>query len=410
MTVSAKPWQPDARVITAVSLAHGLSHFFQLTLPPLFPAMKEEFGVGYAELGVVTGLFYAVSGVAQFAAGFVVDRFGAQRVLLAGLALLAGATLGVALAPSYWALLPLAVLAGLGNCVFHPADFAVLNARVDKSRMGRAYGAHGLAGNIGWVLAPIVGVALSKLLGWREAVAIMGATGLIATAAIFVARDLIDDRRAVRHAGGGGDMAASATVLLQRPIVMCFVYFTLVSTALVGLQSFSVPASMAMFGLSDTLAAKSLTLFLVGSSVGIVFGAVLADRTERHHVVAGVGLTTGASLILVAILEPMPAIYGLPVLMALAGLCVGITGPSRDSIVRRATPPGSSGRVYGFVYSGLDFGSTLAPAAFGLLVDRGSPVVVYLVVVFALMMAVFTVLDIRREVVRRGKPAAMVAR
>jgi FSR family fosmidomycin resistance protein-like MFS transporter len=410
MTISAKPWQPDARVITAVSLAHGLSHFFQLTLPPLFPAMKEEFGVGYAELGVVTGLFYAVSGVAQFAAGFVVDRFGAQRVLLAGLALLAGATLGVALAPSYWALLPLAVLAGLGNCVFHPADFAVLNARVDKSRMGRAYGAHGLAGNIGWVLAPIVGVALSKLLGWREAVAIMGAAGLIATAAIFVARDLIDDRRTLRHVAGGGDASGSATLLLQRPIVMCFVYFTLVSTALVGLQSFSVPASMAMFGLSDTLAAKSLTLFLVGSSVGIVFGAVLADRTERHHVVAGVGLTVGASLILVAILEPLPAVYGLPVLMALAGLCVGITGPSRDSIVRRATPPGSSGRVYGFVYSGLDFGSTLAPAAFGLLVDRGSPVVVYLVVVFALMLAVFTVLDIRREVVRRGKPSAMVAR
>lgn len=409
MTVSAKPWQSDARVITAVSVAHGLSHFFQLTLPPLFPAMKEEFGVGYAELGAVTGLFYAVSGIAQFAAGFVVDRFGAQRVLLIGLALLAGATFGVALAPGYWALLPLAVLAGLGNCVFHPADFAVLNARVDKSRMGKAYGAHGLAGNIGWVLAPIVGVALSKLVGWREAVAIMGAAGLIAAAVLYLRRDHIDDRRAARRARDGAEPAVGATVLLQRPIVMCFVYFTLLSTALVGLQAFSVPASMAMFGLSDTLAAKSLTLFLIGSSVGIVFGAILADRTERHHVVAGAGLTTGASLIMVAILEPVPAMYGLPVLMALAGMCVGITGPSRDSIVRRATPPGSSGRVYGFVYSGLDFGSTLAPVAFGLFVDRGNPVIVYLVVVGALMLAVISVLDIRRQALRRTVPAAGVA-
>jgi len=397
MKVSAASWQSDARVIGAVSTAHGLSHFFQLTLPPLFPVMKDEFGVGYAELGAVTGLFYAVSGVAQFGAGFVVDRVGASRVLVGGLALLAGATLCVAFAPGYWTLLLLAVLGGLGNSVFHPADFAVLNARVDRSRMGRAYGAHGLAGNIGWVLAPIVGVGLSKLLGWREAVAIMGAVGLAAAAFLHLRSAWIDDRADRAGLPPRKDVVADATVLLQRPIVMCFVYFFLLSTALVGLQAFSVPAAMAMFGFTDTLAAKSLTLFLVGSSVGIVLGAVLADRTERHHVVATIGLLAGAALILVAALEPVPAAIGLPVLMALAGLCVGVTGPSRDSIVRRATPSGSSGKVYGFVYSGLDLGSTLTPGIFGMLVDRGIPSLVYATVVVALVLAVFTVLDIRRQ-------------
>jgi len=397
MKVSAASWQSDARVIGAVSTAHGLSHFFQLTLPPLFPVMKDEFGVGYAELGAVTGLFYAVSGVAQFGAGFVVDRVGASRVLVGGLALLAGATLCVAFAPGYWTLLLLAVLGGLGNSVFHPADFAVLNARVDRSRMGRAYGAHGLAGNIGWVLAPIMGVGLSKLLGWREAVAIMGAVGLAAAAFLHLRSAWIDDRADRAGLPPRKDVVADATVLLQRPIVMCFVYFFLLSTALVGLQAFSVPAAMAMFGLTDTLAAKSLTLFLVGSSVGIVLGAVLADRTERHHVVATIGLLAGAALILVAALEPVPAAIGLPVLMALAGLCVGVTGPSRDSIVRRATPSGSSGKVYGFVYSGLDLGSTLTPGIFGMLVDRGIPSLVYATVVVALVLAVFTVLDIRRQ-------------
>jgi len=397
MKVSAASWQSDARVIGAVSTAHGLSHFFQLTLPPLFPVMKDEFGVGYAELGAVTGLFYAVSGVAQFGAGFVVDRVGASRVLVGGLALLAGATLCVAFAPGYWTLLLLAVLGGLGNSVFHPADFAVLNVRVDRSRMGRAYGAHGLAGNIGWVLAPIMGVGLSKLLGWREAVAIMGAVGLAAAAFLHLRSAWIDDRADRAGLPPRKDVVADATVLLQRPIVMCFVYFFLLSTALVGLQAFSVPAAMAMFGLTDTLAAKSLTLFLVGSSVGIVLGAVLADRTERHHVVATIGLLAGAALILVAALEPVPAAIGLPVLMALAGLCVGVTGPSRDSIVRRATPSGSSGKVYGFVYSGLDLGSTLTPGIFGMLVDRGIPSLVYATVVVALVLAVFTVLDIRRQ-------------
>lgn len=397
MKVSAPSWQSDARVIGAVSSAHGLSHFFQLTLPPLFPVMKEEFGVGYAELGAVTGLFYAVSGVAQFGAGFVVDRVGASRVLVAGLALLSGATFCVAFAPGYWALLVLAVFAGLGNAVFHPADFAVLNARVDRARMGRAYGAHGLAGNIGWVLAPIVGVGLSKLLGWREAVAVMGAVGLAAAAFLHMRSAWIDDRAGVADSARRAEADAGAMVLMQRPIVMCFVYFFLLSTALVGLQAFSVPAAMAMFGLTDTLAAKSLTLFLVGSSAGIVLGAVLADRTDRHHVVATIGLLAGASLILLATLEPVPATWGLPVLMALAGLCVGVTGPSRDAIVRRATPKGASGKVYGFVYSGLDLGSTLSPGIFGILVDRGMPVLVYATVVVALVLAVFSVLDIRRQ-------------
>ena len=339
----------------------------------------------------------------------MVDRFGARRVLLAGLSLLAASIFAVAFAPGYWALLPLAIAGGLGNCVFHPADFSVLNARVDGSRLGRAYGAHGLAGNIGWVLAPLIGVALSKLVGWREAVALMGAAGLVAVVGLYWGRDWIDDRIEIRKKRNETTRALGQAVLLQRPIVMCFVYFFLLSTALVGLQTFAVPASMAMFGISDTLAAKSLTLFLVGSSIGIVVGAILADRTEKHHIVAATGLLLSAALIFLAVVEIVPAFYGLPVLMFLSGLAVGTTGPSRDSIVRRATPPGSSGRVYGFVYSGLDSGSTLAPTAFGVLVDRGNPVAVYAVVIVALMLAVLSVLDIRRQVVARNVMAARAA-
>jgi len=398
MTTSVPAWQSDARVIATVSTAHGLSHFFQLVLPPLFPLMKAEFAVSYAELGAVMGVFYATSGVAQFIAGFVVDRVGARRVLVAGLALFAGATAAVGFAPEFWMLFPLAVIAGLGNSVFHPADFAVLNARVDRRRMGRAYGAHGLAGNIGWVLAPLIGVALSQWLGWREAVSIMGAAGLLAAMLLHVNRAWIEDRRDMAMAGRRADASGGRAFRFTRPIVMCFFYFFLVSTALVGLQGFAVPVSMSLFGLSDALAAKSLTLFLIGGSCGIVAGAVLADRTERHHVVATIGLLASAACILMAALEPVPALYGLPVFMTLAGLCVGITGPSRDSIVRRATPSGASGKVYGFVYSGLDLGSTLAPAAFGMLVDRGAAVLVYWVVIAALLLAILSVLDIRNRV------------
>jgi MFS family permease len=178
---------------------------------------------------------------------------------------------------------------------------------------------------------------------------------------------------------------------------MCFAYFFLLSTAQVGLQSFSVPATMAMFGLDDTQAAQSLTLFLVGGAVGIVAGAVLADRSPDHHRIAALGLVLAAVSIALATLQPVPAVYGLPVLMALAGFCVGATGPSRDAIVRHATPRGASGRVYGFVYSGLDLGGTLAPPIFGMLVDAGTPGLVYAVVIGGFLLAVLTVVAIRRD-------------
>lgn len=397
MTQVANTVRHDARVIGAVSGAHGLSHFFQLALPPLFPAMKDEFGVGYAELGALMGIFFAVSGFAQFAAGHLVDRIGPRRVLVAGMALLAGATFCVALAPGYWALVPLAALAGAGNAVFHPADFAVINARVDQSRLGRAYGAHGLAGNIGWVLAPVIGVALAKAFGWREAVALMGAAGLCAALLLHVNRAWIEANPAAGPARRDPAPDGQPSPLLSRPVLMCFAYFFLLSTAQVGLQSFSVPATMAMFGLDDTQAAQSLTLFLVGGAVGIVAGAVLADRSPDHHRIAALGLVLAAASIALATLQPVPAVYGLPVLMALAGFCVGATGPSRDAIVRHATPRGASGRVYGFVYSGLDLGGTLAPPIFGMLVDAGTPGLVYAVVIGGLLLAVLTVVAIRRD-------------
>lgn len=393
MTVPTAPVQSDLRAIGAVSVAHGLSHFFQLVLPPLFPAMKDDLGVGYAELGAMMGVFFGVSGVAQFAAGHAVDRFGARRVLVIGMALLGGAIFGVALVPGYWALLPLAALAGLGNAVFHPADFAVLNARVAPSRLGRAYGAHGLAGNIGWVLAPIAAVGLSKLVGWREAVAILGAAGLVAAALLHLGRAWIETPAAA--SARKAPQPGAPSPLTSRPVLLCFAYFVLISIAQVGLQSFSVPATMAMFGLSDTAAASSLTLFLVGASVGVVCGAIVTDRTDRHDRVAAIGLALAAAFVALAVAEPVPAAQGLPVLMFLAGLCLGATGPSRDSIVRQATPPGSAGRVYGFVYSGLDLGGTLAPALFGWLVDHRAAWLVYAVIVAGFALAVGTVVAIR---------------
>src|SRR5262245_27094749 len=120
----------DAQVIGLVGLAHGTSHFFHLILAPLFLWLKPAFGLSYAELGLLVSVFFMVSGIGQAIAGFVVDRIGAWIVLMTGVGLLAVSALGLAGSQNYPMLLLFSGVAGLGNSVFHPADFTILNRRV----------------------------------------------------------------------------------------------------------------------------------------------------------------------------------------------------------------------------------------------------------------------------------------
>src|SRR4029450_5950297 len=194
----------DLRIIGLGGSAHFFSHFFQLTLPPLFPLIKETFGVPYVALGFMMSLMYASSGIGQTISGFLVDRFGAARVLVLGMSLSAPSMAAAGMAPTYWALLPIAVLAGLGNSVFHPADYSIFNASVNARRLGRAYSVHGICGNLGWTVAPAVVVGLTGLYGWRTALTIVGTLGLGAAALLASQSQLLAD------GGGGGGGGAKA--------------------------------------------------------------------------------------------------------------------------------------------------------------------------------------------------------
>ena len=378
--------------------AHFVSHFFQLTLPPLFPLLRDDFGVTYVQLGLLMSLFYASSGVGQTASGFLVDHWGARRVLPAGMALLAGAMALAGLAPSYWALVPAALLGGLGNSVFHPADYSIFNASVSPSRLGRAYGVHSICGALGWTVAPAVVVGLSAAVGWRAALLTVGVLGIAAALALSTQREALDDRRepaGVRGVPAAG-WSANAKLLMATPILVAFAYFALLATSLIGIQTFSVSAMIAIYEAPLGLATGALTAFLLGSAGGVLVGGFLADRTSRHDVVASCGMCLGALASLVIASAAPPAAL-LPVVMAMAGVCLGATSPSRDMLVRAATPPGASGKVYGFVYSGLDLGSSLTPLLFGWLLDRGEPRMVFVVSAGFMLLTIATVVQVRRH-------------
>jgi FSR family fosmidomycin resistance protein-like MFS transporter len=381
----------DATVISLISVAHGMSHFYQLLLAPLFPFIKDELGVSYAALGFLVALFYALSALLQPLAGFVVDRYGARGVLLGGIAFLVAGALVQAFATSYVLLAAGAVLGGIGNSVFHPADFAILNARVSAPRLGYAFSAHGVAGYIGYAVAPVFSVSIGAAFGWHASLltgALIG-VGLLALL-LFNPRNL----ESPVQSGRKQSLKTEASVLLAAPVILCFVYFAVFAAGLAGLQSFGVAAMIEQYRVAATAASSALTAYLVSAAAGILAGGFVAARTSRHDLVAAAGMGVSATAILFIAMQAIPG-AALPAALAAAGFASGVVAPSRDLIVRASTPPGAAGRVFGFVYSGLDVGSLTMPVFYGWMLDHSIPHAVFYTVFAFSSTAMLTVLLVR---------------
>ena len=384
----------DIQVISLVGFAHGLSHFYALALPLLFVFIKDDWNVSFSALGLIVTVFYVTSGICQTIAGFATDRFGGPRMLYVGVGLFAIAYLLMGIAPNYPTMIACAVIAGAGNSVFHPADFAILNSAVDPKRLGYAFSAHGLTGNLGWMLAPATMGFLAAQFGWHGA---LTGAGLIAAGALLLLvlqRDLLAPvqrhEAAARHAGP----APGAAVLLSRPVLMCFGFFILLAAGIVGIQTFGAATLTTSFHVSSEMALATLTAFLTGGAVGIGVGGWAATRTERHELLAAGGMASSC-LMLVAVAAGLLPPLGMAIALTLAGFLSGITQPSRDMLIRKAAPKGSTGKVYGFVYSGLDAGSALAPFLFGTLLDHGRGDLAIYSVAILWGLAMFTIISVK---------------
>ncbi len=345
-------------------------------LPPLFPILKDEFGVGYAALGLLISVLNLSTGIAQTPVGFLVDRLGAYRILIAGQATLATAFLLAGFSSGYTGLLVLMILAGLGNAVFHPADYTILTASVDPRRLGRAYSLHTFSGHLGWAVAPVTVIGLAGTLGWRPALIVVGVAGLVVSGVLTLGRQALQDATAGggRAGRGADDGPASprpgASVLLSAPILTMFAFYVVTAAANSGLHSFSVTALTALHGTPLATANAALTGYLSVSAIGVLLGGLLADRTSRHELVATVAFLCAAAAIFVLGQVALSA-FALMAVFAVAGLTMGVVRPARDMVVRRITPPGASGKVFGFVSSGINLGAAASPLLLGWILDRG---------------------------------------
>ncbi len=379
-------WKHDAKVITLISVAHFVSHFHVLLLPPIFGPVREAFGVSYIELGAALTAFNVVSAALQTPAGFLVDRVGPRVVLTAGLVLAAASLMVAALLPSYMIFVVAYAFLGLANTVYHPADYSILAAAIDPKRIGKAFSIHNLSGYLGFGAAPATVLAAAALWGWQGAFMLAAGLAIAAALLLIVAGGALPriGRQASKDQGKVG-----LDLLLSGPILRNLLFFTCIGMANGGIQTFSVVALGVLWGTSAATANWGLTGFLLMSAAGVLLGGIIADRTAHHERVAAVGFacTAGMSILMGWVNLPAALLIGL---MSVGGLLNGVIQPSRDMMVRAVTPVGSFGKVFGFVTTGFNIGGMMSPLLFGWLMDRGEPRMIFAIVTAFIVLALLT--------------------
>ena len=387
---------PHTRIVGAVSAAHFVSHYYILLLAPLLPFVRADYHVSYTEIGFAFAAFNVVSAALQTPAGFLVDWLGARTLLIGGLAIGATAFTIVGLVDSYWVMVAMFALAGVGNTVYHPADYALLSHHVPSDRIGQAFSVHTFAGMLGSAVAPASLLMMQSLWGWRGAFVGAGILGFAVAAVLLAMREYPEVKTV--HASREADAPAAVgwRLLLSAPILLNLIFFVLLAMMSGGLYNYSVVAFGALYGTAVTTANAALTGNLLLSAIGVLIGGVLVGRTTRHGLVAMLGLA-GIALFVALVAQFDLGSLALIAAMSAAGFCSGVIMPSRDMIVREVTPPGSFGKVFGFVTTGFNIGGIISPLIFGAIMDHGSPKLVFLLVAAFSLVAIVTVVTRPRQ-------------
>lgn len=373
----------ERKVINLVSAAHFFSHFFILTLPPLFLTIKEDLNITFTQLGMMVSVYAVGSFVGQYPMGVFADKYGPRWILICGILTVSVAFVLMGLMPVYWVMVGLALMAGLGDSVFHPANFVVLTASVAPERSGRAYAFHAFAGFAGFAAAPIVVDAFRVFWNWHFALISVGCLGVIMTLVLISNKDLLIGEEKKSHldqvlapSGKPAQVMGVLEFIKFPPILILFFFYVAVALAGSGIQQFSPSALPVMYEADVSAANQVLFVYMVTISIGILAGGYIADKVTRLDMVATVGYLIGIIMICVVALKALPFIFAAAAL-AIAGFMMGIVMPSRDVLVRAVTPKGNAGKAFGFVNSGFGFAGIIGPLIFGRIMDSGQITWIY---------------------------------
>ena len=388
-------WQRDAKVISIVAIAHFVSHVYIMLLPPIFLLVKDHFNASYAQIAFAITIYNVMSALLQTPAGFLVDKIGARVMLTAGLILSGVAICVAALLPGYWFFLIGYALLGVANTVYHPADYSILSATIDGKRMGKAFSVHTFAGYLGSGVTPAMVVAAVAIWGWNGGFLVAAVLSFAAAILLMVTGSVLPraPRRSAAAARTGNEVGWK--LLLSGPILRNLLFFFCLAMANGGIQTFAVVSLGAIHGTSAEVANIGLSGFLLFSAAGVLLGGIIADRTPHHERVAAIGFACTSTMAVLLGWVDMPSAV-LIFVMSLGGLLNGMIQPSRDMMVRAVTPPGSFGKVFGFVTTGFNLGGMVGPLIYAWLMDHGQPRMIYAIVVVFILLALVTAMTRRK--------------
>jgi MFS transporter, FSR family, fosmidomycin resistance protein len=380
-------------VINLISSAHFFSHFYLLTLPPLFLAMKQDLNVTFTELGVIVSVYAVGSFSGQYPMGVFADKYGPRWLLVFGMLTVSSAILLMGLFPIYWVLVGLALIAGWGDSVFHPANFVVLTASVHPKRSGRAYATHAFAGFAGFAAAPIVVDPLRATWSWQVALIVVGVCGLIMTIVLLSNKKILIGEDEAPHREVGNSQPTQSMGVFEffkyPPILILFFFYVAVALGGQGIQQFSPSALPQMFDIELSTANQVLFIYMAGISIGVLVGGYIADKVHRMELVATVGYFISIVMVCLIAMHFMSFPLAATALV-IAGFMSGIVMPSRDVLVRAVTPKGNAGKAFGFVNSGFGFGGMIAPIIFGSIMDTGEVTNIYYATAVFMFFAIVT--------------------
>lgn len=381
-----------SRAISLVCVAHFFSHFNMMMLPPLLPLVGESLQIGYTEIGIALTVYSLIGALTQTPIGYIVDRFGAPMILIAGVLVESLSFALIGFFPLYGIFLMMLCIAGLGNAVYHPADYAILNQVVPGARIGKAFSYHTAAGLLGEAVAPACMLAIALAFGWQSALAVGGMFGVIIACALFMNRRVFSS---IGTTGSTTKTGSSLATLISLPVIMGLLFFVGIAITSRGMNGFGVSALHEGQGMTLSIAGTLLTIWLVSAPIGVLVGGRMADRHSNHTTLIGVSfLGIGACLFLLALWQPgfLPSI----ILFVVGGFLTGFVSPSRDMLIRSLTPPGETGKVFGFVSTGFNIGGMLSPPLYGYILDSGNPNGVFGVAALASLLTIATVVTTRR--------------
>ena len=394
MTDEKRIIKTERTALGLVSAAHFFSHFYLLTLPPLFLAIQAELEVDFTQLGLIVTAYGVGSATGQYPMGVMADKFGPRWLMIGGMVLLSATFFTMGFVTSYWMMLPLALLAGFGDSAFHPCDFAVMGATIREERLGRAYAFHAFSGFAGFAFAMLVVPLVGMHWFWNRALKLAGALGGVMAIVLIIGKGyLIHETTAdgVKSVSIQSSQVGAFTLLRSPPLIMLFFFYVAVAIGGQGIQQFSPSALPMLFDVSELQASQSVAMYIISMTIGILVGGYVADKLRRLDLIATIGYLVSIVMMIIVALAIFPFLM-VQIAFVVSGFMVGIVMPARDLMVRSVSPKGASGKSFGFVNSGFGYGAVFGPPIYGWIMDQGWIEGIYYVTAGFMAMVIVTAL------------------